>query len=272
MITIIDANSLHHRAWHAARENTPAAGAIAYRLIRRACNDSDAALLCWDGSSKLRKGIYPAYKANRSRNLNLDLWLEDQQVKLQSQGWACHRHPDWEADDLAASYCYNFPQPTRLASSDRDWWGLINNETHVLLPGDWKTVTEKEMFAYYGVTPSQFCEYKALVGDSGDNIPGVPGIGPKRALAIIQHCWPLELEWEKQSQKFLDLESMFTASQWLTMLKSFESFSLAKQLVTLHTQAPCKPPGAIPEIPRSGQAQTSKEEAEQNSGVQGTLW
>lgn len=154
----------------------------------------------WSGSY-YRKELYPEYKANRKELVEKQTEEEKEQARLFFDEYervleAMDKHPriklfrykGVEADDIAAyivsrlhDYGYN---QAWLISSDRDWDLLIG--PHV---SRFSYVTRKEHTLDtwdYPVTPEQYISYKVLTGDSGDNIPGIPGVGPKRAAALIE--------------------------------------------------------------------------------------
>jgi 5'-3' exonuclease len=154
----------------------------------------------WGGSS-YRKEIYPEYKANRKELVEKQTAEEKEQSRLffdeyertlevlqQHKDITVFRYKGVEADDIAAYICsrlheYGFNQAW-LISSDRDWDLLINEYV-----SRFSYVTRKEHTLDtwdYPVTPEQYISYKVLTGDAGDNVLGVPGIGPKRAAALIE--------------------------------------------------------------------------------------
>jgi 5'-3' exonuclease len=154
----------------------------------------------WGGSS-YRKGIYPEYKANRKELVEKQTAEEKEQARLffdeyertlevldQHKDIQVFRYKGVEADDIAAYICsrlydYGFNQAW-LISSDRDWDLLISEYV-----SRFSYVTRKEHTLDtwdYPVTPDQYISYKVLTGDAGDNILGIPGIGPKRAAALIE--------------------------------------------------------------------------------------
>jgi DNA polymerase-1 len=154
----------------------------------------------WGGSS-YRKAIFPEYKANRKELVEKQSAEEKEAARKFFDEYervleAIDKHPriqlfryqGVEADDIAAYlvtrlHDYGFDQAW-LISSDRDWDLLVG--PHV---SRFSTVTRKEITLDtwdYPVTPDQYISYKVLTGDSGDNIPGIPGVGPKRAAALIE--------------------------------------------------------------------------------------
>ena len=153
----------------------------------------------WGGSS-YRREIYPEYKNNRKeliekqtaeeKELTRKFFDEYERVlealdKLKNINVL--RYKGVEADDIAAYiverlHDFGYRQAW-LISSDRDWDLLIGEYV-----SRFSYVTRKEQTLDtwdYPVTPEQYISYKVLTGDPGDNIPGIPGVGPKRAASLI---------------------------------------------------------------------------------------
>jgi DNA polymerase-1 len=107
----------------------------------------------------------------------------------------------YEADDLIASIASKFQKTnpksqTIILSGDRDVLQLVDGNIKVQMPGwNMKETTlygRKEVIAKYGLEPSQMVDYKSLIGDSSDNVPGIAGIGPKTASDLLQRYGDLE--------------------------------------------------------------------------------
>jgi 5'-3' exonuclease len=155
-----------------------------------------------DGGSTYRKNIYPDYKANRKDKYKEQTDTEKKEFeqfmgefasafkKLKDKGYLVLRHGGLEADDLAAWIVgkrqeFNIGD-IWLISSDKDWDLLISE--HV---SRFSTVTRKEITLdnwdeHYNVEPDKYLTLKCLAGDTGDNVPGIAGIGPKRAVSLIE--------------------------------------------------------------------------------------
>ena len=147
--------------------------------------------------SNWRKSIFPDYKGNRKvlkenqtpqEKAEFDAFFKEYEKALEmcDAKFTLLRYPGVEADDIAAYIC-SMPEygidNIWLISSDRDWDLLIKDNVK-----RFSTVTRKEITLDtwpYDVTPEQYLSYKCLTGDPGDNIPGVPGVGPKRAKELI---------------------------------------------------------------------------------------
>lgn len=155
----------------------------------------------WGGSS-YRKAIYPEYKANRKElyaNQSEEEAEEAQRFfdelgntleKLEAKGYPVFRYKGVEADDIAAyladhvdSYMFDH---IWLISSDRDWDLLISDKVSRFSYVTREEITVDTWHNKYDVTPEQYISLKVLQGDKGDNIHGIPSVGPKRALTLIE--------------------------------------------------------------------------------------
>jgi 5'-3' exonuclease len=153
------------------------------------------------GSSSYRKEIHPEYKQNRKdkfaeqseeERIAFEEFFEEFEASLDllAEDYTVLRYKGVEADDLAAHLVkekekYNL-EYIWLISSDRDWDLLIQENV-----GRFSYVTRKEVrldnwHEHYNVTPDEYISLKCLTGDKGDNVPGIPGIGPKRAEQLIK--------------------------------------------------------------------------------------
>ncbi len=105
-----------------------------------------------------------------------------------------------EADDVIASYAMQCAADYDIVimSTDRDYWQLVSEQVSILnYHGfDSTLVTPPTVRQKYGVEPSQFADWKCLVGDKSDNIVGVPGVGPKNAAALLAKFGSLEFLME----------------------------------------------------------------------------
>jgi len=147
--------------------------------------------VCWDSPSTRRKELYPEYKANRNplRATFEVLWLKE---VLPAFGvWQASAEGE-EADDVIASLvCGKLDgQQNVIVSNDRDFMQLVTETTQVLVPavgiGKEKLCTPELVQAEYGVTPEKMVHFRALGGDTSDNIPGAPGCGNKTAGKLLQ--------------------------------------------------------------------------------------
>lgn len=154
------------------------------------------------GSSSYRKNLYPLYKQNRKDKFAAQTELEKAQFELffedftktldyiqQNTDYPVVRFPGVEADDIAAYIVNQHKQINSeqiwLASSDKDWDLLIQPNVSRFSYVTRKEITWDNWSTHYDFTPEDYVSIKCLTGDSGDNVPGVPGIGPKRAQQLV---------------------------------------------------------------------------------------
>lgn len=151
----------------------------------------DRAAVCWDeGLPARRTQLQPAYKTNRAETPEtLSPQIDFLRTLVPKMGLASVAVPDTEADDLIASYAMAACGEVILATNDKDLFQLVNERVRVYATnkadGTFLLLGEAEVRAKWGVAPRQIADVLALIGDSVDNIPGVRGIGPKTAAALI---------------------------------------------------------------------------------------
>ena len=152
------------------------------------------------GSSSYRKEILPEYKQNRKdkyatqteeeKQAFADFFEEyEETLELLADSYKVLRYQGVEADDLAAHLVkqkkeYGLEE-IWLLSSDRDWDLLIQDGVSRFSYVTRKEVTISNWHEHYAVTPEEYISFKCLTGDKGDNVPGISGIGPKRAEQLI---------------------------------------------------------------------------------------
>lgn len=197
---VVDGNSILNRAFYGVRPLTTKDGFPTNALygmvnmIRKQteATGADGLAVAFDlKAPTFRHGLYDAYKAGR-RPMPEELAEQLPVAKelLAAMGFHVLELAGYEADDIlgtVSAMCEREGVPCCLMTGDRDSLQLISDTTHILLATNTDTVdTDRAAFREkYGVEPEQFVDVKALMGDSSDNIPGVPGIGEKTALKLI---------------------------------------------------------------------------------------
>ncbi len=188
-------------------------------------------------ASSFRNEIYPAYKANREPpppDLERQFaWCKDLARCL---GLPVYAHPRFEADDLIASlarYWRARGHAIRIVTGDKDltqlldgpedqWWDFARN----------RRLDPDGVFDRFGVRPGQIADFLALTGDSVDNIPGVPGVGPKTAAALLQHFDGLDALFERfEELPFLGIRGARTLAPRLRQHES--AVRVARKLTSL---------------------------------------
>lgn len=193
-------------------------------------------LVVFDAARKnFRNDIYPAYKANRSEtpeelipqfSLIRDATTAFNLPQLEIEGF--------EADDLIATYVNIAKQNNQrvtIVSSDKDLMQLVGDGACMFDPMKSKIIHEPEVFEKFGVTPDKVIDVQALCGDSTDNVPGVPGIGPKTAAELIQTYGSLESLLE-------NLDQIKQPKRRESLIAHREDAIISKQLVRLKSDVP----------------------------------
>ena len=153
------------------------------------------------GSSSYRKNINSEYKQNRkekfaeqseAEKMAFEDFIAEYEATLEllQEDHTLLRFRGVEADDIAAHLvkhrdAYDL-EYIWLISSDRDWDLLIQENVARFSYVTRKEVTLDNWKTHYDVSPEEYISLKCLTGDKGDNVPGIPGIGPKRALSLIK--------------------------------------------------------------------------------------
>ncbi|WP_416756646.1 5'-3' exonuclease [Mycoplasma aquilae ATCC BAA-1896] len=148
--------------------------------------------IAFDSKDKsFRHELYDEYKAGRAKAPN-ELYVQFNLIKqiLDLLGVVQQELAGFEADDLVAAYCNKVAlnEPKIIFSRDKDLHQLIATNISIIQKENYgySLLTNENYFENYGFLPSQVVDYKALAGDSSDNLPGVKGIGEKTAISILE--------------------------------------------------------------------------------------
>jgi len=206
-LMVLDGNSLVNRAFFGIKLLTTKDGRytnaiygfqnILLNLLT--AHQPDAVAIAWDERAPtFRHQAYDGYKATR-HGMPEELAQQMPVLKelLTHLGFVQVSKAGWEADDILgtlAAACEAQGGTTLLATGDRDSLQLVDDATTVLLATNKETLSmdPAAIREKYGVDPAQLIDVKSLMGDSSDNIPGVPGIGEKTALALVQKFGSLQ--------------------------------------------------------------------------------
>ena len=184
-----------------------------------------------------RNQIYSEYKENRSDPPD-DLIP---QFKFIRKSVLAFNLPsiellNYEADDLIATYVEQIlaaGAKATIVSSDKDFMQLYKKDVRIYDPMKNKFITENDVKAKFGVTPSKVVDVQSLAGDSSDNVPGVPGIGVKTAAELINKYGTLEKVLEKAGE-------IKQSKRKETILENKDKAIISKKLVTLKKDVPVK--------------------------------
>ncbi|WP_425522891.1 DNA polymerase I [Bartonella apihabitans] len=249
---LVDGSSYIFRAYHALppltrkKDGLPV-GALAgfcNMLWKLLCDARDTAVgvvpthfaVIFDYSSEtFRKKIYPEYKANRPTPPD-DLIPQFSLIRQATRAFnlPCIEKEGYEADDIIATYASEATRSgakTTIISSDKDLMQLVNQQVGMYDGMKDRPIGIAEVIEKWGVPPEKMIDLQSLTGDSTDNVPGVPGIGPKTAAQLLD--------------EFGDLDTLLAHAGDIKQQKRRENIiefadqaRLARQLVTLKTDVP----------------------------------
>jgi DNA polymerase-1 len=250
-LVIIDGKSVFYRGYYAmpnlaTKDGKPTGGVfgfatMALEVIRKLKPDYVA--VAWDKPKtniRRRLELYPEYKAGR-KPAPADFYEQIPILHelLAAFGWPLYEFDDYEADDIMGTLAVQAKEKgidTLLVTSDMDMLQLVNDHVKVyaLKTGlsNIELYSPESFTAKYGIDVSQFLDLKALKGDSSDNIPGVPGIGEKGAVALLQEYETLDGVYENIGLLKDSVAKKLEAGKDLAYL--------SKKLADIWTDAPLK--------------------------------
>ena len=248
-LVVIDGKSVFYRGYYAmpglsTKDGIPTGGvygfaAMAIEVIKRL--KPDYVCVAWDKpKTNIRKRleIYPAYKAGRKAPPE-DFYAQIPILidLLSAFNWPFYELDDYEADDIMATLAKKASAEgieTLLVTSDLDALQSVGPLTHVYTLKSGLTnislFTEKSFEEKYGLKVHQFVDLKSIMGDSSDNIPGVPGVGAKGATDLLQKYQTLDGIYEHIDEVKGALQTKLIAGK--------DSAYMSKRLATMFLDAP----------------------------------
>jgi DNA polymerase-1 len=205
-LILVDGSGYIFRAYHALppltrRDGTPVGAVLGFTnmliKLRETYKHDMLAVIFDHGRATFRSEIFPEYKMNRSETPE-DLIPQFPLVREATRALniPAIELENYEADDLIASYAHAARAQGReviIVSSDKDLMQLIvDGEITMMDPMKNKKIASPEVMEKFGVLPEKVVEVQSLIGDSVDNVPGVPSIGPKTAAELINQYGDLE--------------------------------------------------------------------------------
>lgn len=265
-VLLIDASSYFHRNFHTATKTVRRAdgqetGAIIafcwslMKLIRLnktmiGRRPSHAAVIMDSRGKNFRHDLYPRYKAQRSE---YEPGLESQLPFIPDVADAfnlpCMKPDGFEADDVIATYADMAEREglnVVIASSDKDFHQLVSGRVFI-----YDAMKDKDperfdvsraivdingVFEKWGVWPWEFADLQALMGDKVDNVPGVPGIGPKKGAALLKKFASLE-EMISEAD-FGEVERFASEKEMRAIAEHADDIRISRQLVELARNVP----------------------------------
>ncbi len=216
-LLLVDGNSIMNRAFYGTQDSFMKnskglfTGAVYgfLNIFYRYCKEEQPTHVAVAFDLKaptFRHKMYDGYKATR-KGMPPELAMQMPVIKdvLDAMGITRLEIEGFEADDIIGTYAYRAQEEgmeCRILTGDRDSFQLITDKINVILPatgqaGTTTTIyTPQQIIDKYGVEPVKMLQVKSLMGDSSDNIPGVPGVGEKTALNLISQYGDLESIYE----------------------------------------------------------------------------
>ena len=246
---LVDGSGYIFRAYHALPPLTRKSDGLPVGAVAGFCNmlwklmqnarDTDVGeppthfAVIFDYSSQtFRKDLYPEYKANRSAPPE-DLIPQFGLIREATRAFdlPCIEMEGYEADDIIATYARLATEAggeTTIISSDKDLMQLVNGSVSLYDPMKDKEINVPEVIEKWGVPPEKMIDLQALMGDSVDNIPGVPGIGQKTAAQLLEEYGDLdtllarasEIKQNKRRETLIENRDKALLSRELVRLKN----------------------------------------------------
>ena len=249
-LVLVDGSGFIFRAFHAlppmtSPEGVPVNAVYGFtNMLARLLRDhvgTHLAVLFDASRQTFRSDIYPQYKAHRPEPPE-DLRPQFGLIRDATQAFNVPgiELPGWEADDLIASYAVavrNMGGTCTIISSDKDLMQLVGQGVCMLDPIKQTPIGPTEVEAKFGVPPEKVVDVQALMGDPTDNVPGVPGIGPKTASALINEFGTLD-------NVLASAPDMKKSKKRDMLIEHAQAARLSLQLVTLATDVPLPVPVA----------------------------
>jgi len=252
-VVLVDGSGYIFRAYHALPPLTRKTdglpiGAVAgfsnmlFKLLQNQ-NDDDRpthfAVIFDKGSYTFRNDIYDLYKANRSETPE-DLIPQFPLTRdaTRAFGAAAIEMEGFEADDLIATYAKQAEAKgarVTIISSDKDLMQLVSDNVTMLDTMKNKTIGIPQVIEKFGMGPERVIEIQALAGDSVDNIPGVPGIGVKTAVVLLEQFGDLETLLQR-------CDEIPQKGRREKMMANIDNARISLELVTLKTDVTLETP------------------------------
>ncbi|MDH4204374.1 MAG: DNA polymerase I [Desulfobacteraceae bacterium] len=241
---LIDGSAYIYRAYHAIRslansKGLPTNAAFGFtRMLIKLIEDRspEYVVMFFDAKGPtFRHEIYQDYKANRPP-MPEDLSIQIPYIKEITHGFNIPviEMQGFEADDLIGTFRYQAEKAgffVVMVTGDKDFVQLVTDNAVIWDPMKEKTIDINTVRDDFGVEPYQMIDVMALSGDASDNIPGVPGIGPKTALSLIKTFGTVERLYER-------VHTITKKKQHENLVQFKEQAFLSKELVKINIDVP----------------------------------
>ena len=244
ILYLIDGSAYVYRAYHAIRslansKGLPTNATFGFtRMLIKLIEDRspEYVVMFFDAKGPtFRHEIYQDYKANRPP-MPEDLSIQIPYIKEITNGFNIPviEKQGFEADDLIGTFRYQAEQVgffVVMVTGDKDFVQLVTDNAVIWDPMKEKTIDINTVRDDFGVEPYQMIDVMALSGDASDNIPGVPGIGPKTALSLIKTFGTVERLYER-------VHTITKKKQHENLVQYKKQAFLSKELVKINIDVP----------------------------------
>ncbi len=241
---LIDATATIHRAYHAIRGLSTSTGMPTNaifgftRMLIKLLQDMspEYIALCFDSKEKtFRHHLFADYKATRSPMPD-DMRVQLPYIRQVVEGFRLPviELPGYEADDIIGTLAVRAEQAgfsVVMVTGDKDFVQLVSDAVSIWDPMKDKATTLPDVHAVFGLEPAQIVDVMGFSGDTSDNVPGVPGIGPKTALSLVQSFGSMD-------GVYAHIESVTSKSVRQKLADYQDQARLSRSLVTICTNAP----------------------------------
>jgi DNA polymerase-1 len=243
-IYLIDGTAYIHRAYHAIRglsnsQGLPTNAIFGFsRMLLKLLEDRSPQYggMFFDSKGPtFRHEMYADYKANRPP-MPEDMAVQIPYIKEVTAGFNLPiiELPGFEADDLIGTYARMAEKAgyaVIMVTGDKDFMQLVTAKTIIWDPMKDSTMTLEDIRKQCGVDPQQMIDVQGLSGDTTDNIPGVPGIGPKTALDLVK-------TFSSMKALYQNVDTITKKKQRENLVNFQDQAFLSRRLVTIDTQVP----------------------------------
>ena len=190
-ILLIDLSSIFWQQWHATKDQEVGSAFDGTMFkINKHLPDYDHIGICLDAPPYRRKEIYPEYKAHRDTPSEVAIGqLNRVKTRIAAEGLPLFFVDGWEAEDVIATLTEIATTDTNdtvdILTGDKDLCQIVNERVNTISTQRGEIFDPPAVYEKFGVNPEKVGDLLALMGDKSDNIPGIPGVGPKIAAALI---------------------------------------------------------------------------------------
>lgn len=248
-LLLIDLSGIYWANWHAtADQDVSEAFERTVAKVTSLRGDFELCAVCCDSPPYWRKDVLPTYKAQRDAPPPQAVeQFRRVKERLRADGFLLWAAPGFEADDVIAWATMNArldSLTTVIASGDKDLMQLVCDHVSCLSPMSGVMYTPEQALLKFGVVPEKMLDLLSLMGDSSDNVPGIPGAGPKTAAALLNEFGTLDAVLAEAAKPDAKSDADEGGSRITkpklkaALVEHADAALLARRVITLRTDLP----------------------------------